>query len=63
MKWHLVKVAINSQGYDSRGRQWGVGVPLYHAWCDEGGTYLEGYVRAANREQAKKAFPGYTFYR
>jgi hypothetical protein len=61
-KLHLVKVRINKQGYDDHGRQWGVGVPLYHAWSDEG-TFLESYVRAYTRERAKQSFPGHKFYR
>jgi len=61
-KWHLVRVHINRQGYDSQGRQWGVDIPLYHVWSDDG-VYLESYVRALTRERAKQSFPGYKFYR
>ena len=62
-KLHLVKVRINKQGYDSRRRQWGVGILLYHAWSDDDGTFLESYVRAYTRERAKQSFPGHKFYR
>lgn len=50
-KLHLTIVKINRQGYDAKGHQWGVGVPLYRAWDDEG----EVFIRAATREKAKAA--------
>lgn len=59
-KMYLVRVRINGGGYDSSGKYWGVGVPLYRAWNDDG---EETYVRAYTREKAKACFPGVKFYR
>lgn len=51
---HLRRVPLN-QGYDTGGAYWGVGNPLYCAF----GHLMDGdifthYVRAANREEAKR---------
>lgn len=59
MKFYLKKVKLNNGGYDSTGRYWGVGQPLY--WYE--GTmqdsnigtaeYTEDHIRADNRKHAK----------
>lgn len=58
---HLVRVPLDSGGYDSGGAYWGHGAPLYCVWDDE--TNGVQYVRAADREQARARFPGKRFYR
>lgn len=45
----LERIGIDRQGYDRRGRYWGVGAPLYRYECGGDG----GHVRARNREAAK----------
>ena len=69
-KFHLVRVRINSGGYDSGGAYWGRGEPLYWACTDEEfettASLVYGfaapeimavdlYVRANDREDAKVA--------
>lgn len=45
---HLVRVRLNSQGYDSGGAYWGHGAPLYVAQDDDGNRQFErGHSRAA----------------
>ena len=53
MKVSLRRDPVNSQGYNSFGRYFGVGAPLYQY----SGPYInpQGWVRALSREAAKKA--------
>jgi len=69
MKFYLYKIRINRQGYDSSGRQFGVGAPLYYFEPVEGSSCYgdSGYLRAHSREQAKNmvatAIPNATFFK
>lgn len=45
------RVRINRQGYDSRGRYWGVGEPLYRVSSADGD--IDMHVRAASAKSAK----------
>lgn len=56
---HLQRVPMVDGDYDKGGAYWGGGTPLYCAWNDEGAAY----VRAHSRAEAKRMFPGCTFYR
>lgn len=51
-KVYLTRVRLDRGGYDSRGRYFGVGRPLYLAYSDE--YDWSEYVRADTREQAKE---------
>lgn len=44
------RIRINRQGYDSRGKYWGVGAPLYRV-CE--GDEMDVMVRAPSAERAK----------
>lgn len=53
----LTKVPLNSGGYDSSGRYWGTGEPLFLLDCpcnlSTGSAHLNAhYIRAANRATA-----------
>lgn len=50
-KVRLVRVRLNRGGYDSRGRYFGVGAPLYRFETDDG--EIHGYVRARDRQHAR----------
>lgn len=50
-KVRLVRVPINSGGYDPGGAYWGIGKPLYCASGSNGGLK---YFRAHNRNDAKQ---------
>lgn len=71
MKVRLYRVRLNSQGYDNRGRYFGVGLPLYYYFYDYevDGEYKDGdgYFRASSREKAKQmvatCVPDAKFYR
>lgn len=75
VKFTLVRQYINSQGYDRQGGYWGIGQPLYFYGSDEPipdagnhgkENYIEGNLRARNREHAKekvrKIYPGAVFH-
>lgn len=51
-KIYLERVKLDRGGYDSRGRYWGVGAPLYR-YSDDSGA-IDGYVRASSRADAKE---------
>lgn len=52
---YLVRVRLNSGGYDIRGRYWGLGQPLYmYELADERGRYVHSdHIRATDRAHAK----------
>lgn len=55
-KFIVERVAINRQGYDRRGRYWGVGTPLYRVErVGEDGEYLRehAFVRASSAKVAR----------
>lgn len=69
-KFSLVRIRLNSGGYDSGGAYWGVGKPLYYAAAsrdDTGALIADRYLRAASREIARATicaeFPDARFYR
>lgn len=70
-KVHLVRVRLDSGGYDDGGAYWGLGEPLYHAYDDslssdhEEGKGVYAFVRAGNRKQAKFILniPNAVYYR
>lgn len=51
--FYLRKLPINSGGYDAGGAYWGLGQTLYHYQSRDGDC--EGFLRAADREAAKRA--------
>jgi len=55
VRGYLVRVRLNRGGYDSRGRYFGTGAPLYsYELANEQGRYLEsGEIRATDRAHAK----------
>lgn len=72
VRMKLQKVPLNQGGYDPGGAYWGArrwpDVPfLWRAWGDGAEEQQEIFVRAWDREKAKKevltAFPNATFYR
>lgn len=52
---YLQRVRLNSGGYDSRGRYFGTGQPLYKWSTEFEGNDREGYVRGGTRAAALKA--------
>lgn len=64
-KFYLVRVPINSGGYDSGGSYWGTGTPLYRYESADGEA--DGYLRGITREAAKAAiredYPSAEFFR
>lgn len=70
-KVHLVRVYLDSGGYDNGGAYWGLGEPLYHAYDDslssdhEEGRGVYAFVRATSREKAKQELniPNAVYYR
>ena len=64
-KIHLQRVRLDSGGYDKGGAYWGIGAPLFCAWCnsEDGVEVLTAYARAYDREHAKGLFPNAKFYR
>ncbi len=52
IKFHMVRVRLNNGGYNSNGRYFGIGTPLYYYYSDD--NPLDGYVRGSDRETAKK---------
>ena len=63
--FHLVRLPLDSGGYDAGGAYWGHGEPLYGYVGPT--TDIRGYVRGKNREAAKAAVrelhPHARFYR
>ena len=61
-KVHLERVRLDNGGYDSTGKYWGVGQPLYRAYDD---LDNDSYFRADNRDAAKQheTLKGCRFYR
>jgi hypothetical protein len=49
---HAERVRLNQGGYDSSGRYWGQGAPLYHVYDDQG--LLDTHVRAPDAPTAKR---------
>lgn len=62
--WRLVRIRINSGGYDSGGAYWGLGQPLFYVEDQDGNSK---FFRASNRDAAKAEliadWPGAKFYR
>lgn len=50
----LVRVRLDSGGYDAGGAYWGLGEPLYYFEASPAGL-VSGYVRGKTREDAKRA--------
>ena len=67
IKMYLVRVRLNSQGYDVGGAYWGSGAPLYWAYGDGERERQEYFVRGKTRDEAKakvrEVFKHATFYR
>lgn len=73
LRFHLMRVRLDSGGYDAGGAYWGYGTPLYRAISAEetetkwGARRAEMFTRAASRGEAKRAIrqsvPGATFHR
>jgi hypothetical protein len=61
---HLVRVKVNSGGYDPGGAYWGLGMPLY--WCGKEEADISVFFRAMSRKEAKmwvlREFPCARFY-
>ena len=56
-KLHLERVRLDRGGYDSSGRYWGIGEPLYRYYDDSG--ELDGHVRGVTRAAAKERLHRY----
>lgn len=61
---HLMRVRLNSGGYDAGGAYWGHGEPLFYVEDQDGNSQ---YLRASSREAAKAEiladWPDARFYR
>lgn len=53
VKLHVEHVHIDRQGYDKRGRYWGVGGKLYRVYDDSG--LIDKHVRAKDAKEARLA--------
>ena len=64
---HLMRVRLNSGGYDAGGAYWGLGAPLYYFEHDGETEQVYGYVRGTTRDKAKaqvrETYPSARFYR
>lgn len=64
-KFQVMRIRLNSGGYDSGGAYWGIGPRLYWASCIDGS--IEFFFRAKDRAAAKaevtKRHPGAYFFR
>ena len=55
MKYYLIRVRLNSQGYESDGTYWGVGLPLYRYFsADSNGSYIRAYDREDAKERIRQ---------
>ena len=67
VKFHLERIRLDSGGYDNGGAYWGNGAPLYYAHGDGAEERQEVFLRAYNRDDAKKqlraAYHKCSFYR
>lgn len=59
-KCHMVRVPLDSGGYDRGGAYWGIGAPLFYVE-DSNGNYL--YTRGTDRSAVKKALAHLRWYR
>lgn len=67
-KFHLQRIRMVDYAYDPAGTYWGGGgVPLYGYMGEDDQLLVRGFVRAANRDDAKKEileeYPNARFYR
>jgi len=64
MKLSLTLVRLDANGYESNGRYWGIGFPLYEYLSDD--CSVNGHVRGNDRKHAKELVkslvPNCTFY-
>ncbi len=58
IKFKLYQVRLDSGGYDNGGAYWGIGQPLYHAYGEGVRDDQELFLRADNRNDAKKYIRG-----
>ena len=52
-KTTLIRVRLNDAGYNSSGHYFGVGEPLFWYCMPDGNSYIEGHIRARDRDAAK----------
>ena len=52
-KTTLVRVRLNDGGYTDNGHYYGSGPPLFWYCMPDGKGYIEGYIRARDRDAAK----------
>ena len=69
MRFRLVRQRLDNGGYDSVGRYYGIGKPLYEATCESIGPLEEDIWfefrasdRAAAKEYVKAKYPTAVFY-
>lgn len=64
-KCSVIRVYLNSGGYTSSGHYYGIGAPLYHAYCEERNLdcHLRGRTREAVLETLRRDNLGITFFR
>ncbi len=65
MKFYLLKIRLDSGGYDRTGQYWGVGAALYQYVANS--DDVSGHLRATTRDGAKSEVmtrhPGARFFR
>jgi hypothetical protein len=52
-KLRATRLRINRQGYDSRGRYWGIGAPVYEVEHDDNGSVFATRAPSAKEAKAK----------
>lgn len=63
-RYNLVRVPLDSGGYDRGGAYWGVGAPLWYATNDERSEYFRARTRDAAKEYVREHVDvDATFYR
>lgn len=60
---YLDRVPFVDSCYDQGGAYWGAPANLYCAWVQTDDGYLEHYIRASDRAEAKESLPELKFYR
>jgi hypothetical protein len=54
VKLDVVRVPVNRQGYDARGRYWGTGERLWRVSGEDGDREIDEHVRAESAREARR---------
>ncbi len=63
MRFYLHRIDLNKSGYDTDGRYFGIGKPLYFYTAGEGKDYLRANDRMDAMKKIRAKYPSATFFR